>query len=80
LILKTHKFTDSVSETVSENEEEGFVDLKERINEKIEEAINRGERSYSLLVEPNDIEAELKDEIFEMEDAEFARLLILIDC
>ncbi len=67
-ILKTHKlqFTDSVSE----NDEEGFVDLKERINEKIEEAIKRGERSYSILVEPNDIEEELKDENFEMEDAE----------
>jgi hypothetical protein len=44
--------------------------LKERFNEKIEEAIKRGERSYSILVEPNDIEEELKDENFEMEDAE----------
>jgi hypothetical protein len=66
--LKTHnsQFTDSVSE----NDEEGFVDLKERIDEKIEEAFKRGERSYSIFVEPNDIEEELKDENFEMEDAE----------
>ncbi|KAH6667334.1 hypothetical protein B0J14DRAFT_567839 [Halenospora varia] len=67
-ILKTHKlqFTDSVSE----NDEEGFVDLKKRIDEKIEEALKRGERSYSILVEPSDIEEGLKDKSFEMEDAE----------
>lgn len=67
-ILKTHKlqFTDSVSE----NDEEGFVDLKERVDEKIEEALKGVERSYSILVEPSDIEEVLKDKSFEIEDAE----------
>jgi hypothetical protein len=43
--------------------------LKERINEKIEQAIKRAERSHSILVEPNDIE-ELKDENSKMENTE----------
>ena len=53
-----------------ENDEEGFVDLKERVDEKIEEALKGVERSYSILVEPSDIEEVLKDKSFEMEDAE----------
>jgi hypothetical protein len=66
--LKTHnsQFTDSVSE----DDKEGFANLKELIDEKIEEAFKRGERSFDILVEPNDIEEELKDGNFEMEDAE----------
>jgi hypothetical protein len=55
--LKTHN--SQLTDSVSENDEEGFANMKELIDKKIEEALKRSERLYNILVEPNDIEEEL---------------------